>query len=62
MLGSQTDPVPLIMKFSANETKAVFDLGELVYKGDPADELSVSFLEDKKVPFAKIIEFNGGTY
>ena len=45
--------MPLPISLAANETTLLFDLGLLVYEGDPRDNIVVNF-DEKSVPFAKV--------
>ena len=55
VLGNSTATRALPISMAANETTLRFDLGLLMYPGDPQDALVVNF-DDKSVPFAKVDE------
>ena len=53
MLGKSKATPPFPIRMAANETTLLFDLGLLVYEGDPKDNIVVTF-DEKSVPFAKV--------
>ena len=55
VLGNSTATRALPISMAANETTLRFDLGLLMYPGDPQDALVVNF-DEKSVPFAKVDE------
>lgn len=50
------------IELEANQTRAEFDLGLLVYKGNPADKLTVTNPSNAGLGFIKIVSYSGGSY
>ena len=47
---------------AVNETKIEYELGPLVYEGNPADKLALTIPDDQELDFAKIITQDGESY